>query len=626
MMKRTVTGLLPCRVGPVLFLALWLSGCQGDPAHHSIEQPNIVLILADDLGYDDLGIHGNPIVETPHLDRLASQSVQFNQFYVTPVCATTRASLLTGRHFLRTGVSHVHGGKDFLHRDEHTLAEVLKEAGYVTGMWGKWHSGKTPGYFPWDRGFDEAYMATLYQHTDNAGRFNGLAIQTEGWTTEVLTDMAIRFMENRRNQPFFAYLPYLTCHAPLKCPDTYRQKYRDQGVSENLATLYGMVEQLDDQVGRLVSALEDLGITEHTLVLFMSDNGPAILNNLFTDEDRAVRYVNGMRGHKGNIWENGIRSPLWIRWEGTLEPRTLEQLADVTDLFPTLATLAGVSPDQMGWPLDGVNLLPLLIGGSSGDISREIYLYANRGWPPSDLPWTPEGVKDEYRPWKYDDGDNLFYRNQVLGIRTKEYKLLMNPGTTDGAIEPDPSGYVLVNMRMDPLEKNNLADKHPDLLDHLQQKLSHWYDSLLREPHAFEMPVFSIGTDTSEKYSILAYAPHSTSKGLKNASNYIYHFREAGDSACYQLEAEQEGIYGVDLSYKLDGNLPRSLVLRTEGFEGTFKFSPESTMTGAKRIPLKKGPATLTLLNVEKQASGTLRLHELIFRYMHETDKDIDEI
>ena len=159
------------------------------------------------MGFSDLAVHGNPYISTPNLDKLANEGVQFSQFYVTPVCATTRATLLTGRHHLKTGVTHVHGGKDFLHLSETTLAERLKEAGYKTGMWGKWHSGKTKGYFPWERGFDEAYMAGLYQFTNNKGLFNGKLKQHSGWTTEILTDFALDFINRNKEAPFLPIYP-----------------------------------------------------------------------------------------------------------------------------------------------------------------------------------------------------------------------------------------------------------------------------------------------------------------------------------------------------------------------------------------------------------------------------------
>ena len=204
------------------------------------ERPNFLLLLADDMGWDDLSLHGNTFIETPNLDRFAKESVQFSRYYVNPVCAPTRASLLTGRHFLRTGVSHVHGGKDFLALDEITAADVLKDNGYRTGMWGKWHSGKTEGYFPWQRGFEEAYMAGLYQHRNNQGLLNGEPIEHKGWTTDVLVDYAIDFMQRHQNEPFFAYVPFLSCHAPLDARHERIDDYMQKGISRSLAMVYAM--------------------------------------------------------------------------------------------------------------------------------------------------------------------------------------------------------------------------------------------------------------------------------------------------------------------------------------------------------------------------------------------------
>ncbi len=614
------------KAGMLMGLSLWFAGCGTDRGETESVAPNIILILADDLGYDDLGYHGNRIIETPHLDRLASASVRFDRFYVTPVCATTRASLLTGRHFLRTGVSHVHGGKDFLHPDERTVAEALKKAGYVTGMWGKWHSGKTEGYFPWERGFDEAYMARLYQHLDNAGSLNGRQTETKGWTTEVLTDMAIRFMEDNRERPFFAYLPYLACHAPLKCPDAYKRKYLEKGVSENLATLYGMIGQMDDQVRRLVEAVDQLGLSERTVILFLSDNGPAILNDLLTDEDRALRYVSGMRGHKGNIWENGIRSPLWVRWEGTFEPMDVDQLADVTDLFPTLLQLAGAPDSTGGLPLDGHSLLPMLKGDSTPRHDKVVYLYANPGWPPTDRPWTPEGVRDEYRPWKCRDGGSLSFPQQILGIRTAGYKLLMNPGPTDGTIQPGPGGFVLVDIAHDPLEKENVLSRHPDTFREMRDSLERWYQSVLVEPHAFEMPVFRVGADTAKKYRILAYAPRCISQGVKNASNYIHYFRRPGDSATYRLQVEQEGTYELELQYRLENDPARIFMLAVDGQRDTVELTDGQRSVAIGRLALQEGPATLTLKNLTSSGKGDLRLTEAVVRRTGPIEKKIDDL
>lgn len=602
-------------------VVIWLSaGCIRESTFSAASPPNIVLIMADDLGYSDLGSHGNRLVETPRLDRLARESVQFHQFYVTPVCATTRAALLTGRHFLRTGVSHVHGGKDFLHLEEVTLAQTLKAAGYTTGMWGKWHSGKTPGYFPWERGFDEAFVARLYRYRDNTGLLNGEEHQTRDWVTEALTDFAVDFIKANRHRPFFAYLPYLTCHAPLEAPEPYVRKYLDKGLSENLSTLYGMVDHLDHHIGRLLDTLDVLGLSEETIVLFLSDNGPAIVNGVLTDEDRKIRYVNGLRGHKGNIWENGIRSPLFVRWKGRFSPATVHQLTDVTDIYPTLVELAGGIMEAGQPPLDGRSLIPCLQGEGADTVDKEIFLYANPGWPPTDQPWTPEGVKDEYRPWKYAGGDNLSYEKQIMGIRDEHYKLLFNPGPTDGSIEPDNSGYVLLDMKADPGEQYNVIQENPAQAEKMKTSLAAWHRSVFKDTHAFEMPVFQIGGKKYMAYPVLAYAPSIMSPGVQSAFNYIHCFDNEGDSAVYRIRVEETGTYQMEIRYRMEAGDARHFKLLLPGAAYSVELQAGSQTVHMMDIPLTAGFATFTLKNGSHDPQGELRLYEFIFHHQEKRD------
>ncbi|MDX2431238.1 MAG: sulfatase-like hydrolase/transferase [Bacteroides sp.] len=603
------------KVVAILMAAVLLVSCTVDHSSLSGSRPNIILIMADDLGFSDLAMHGNTLVETPHLDRFASESVQFSQFYVSPVCATTRASLLTGRQFLRTGVSHVHGGKDFLHLDEFTLADALKEAGYSTGMWGKWHSGKTPGYFPWERGFDEAYMARLYQHKDNVGLYNGVLTENKGWVTETICDYAIDFIQRNRDHPFFAYLPLLTCHAPLNAPELYTKKYLDKGLSENLSTLYGMVDHMDFQLGRLFYALDEMGLSENTIVLFLSDNGPAVINDLLTNEDRKIRYVNKLRGHKGNIWENGIKSPLFVKWKGTLSPTMADGLADVTDLFPTLLELAGVEQNEHPNKLDGTSILPLLSGSSGTDRGKEIFLYANPGWPPTDKAWTPEGVKDEYRPWKFSGGDNLLYENQIIGIREDTFKLLLNPGPTDGSIEPDESGYVLLDVRKDPRERKNLVEDYPELASNMKAKLKSWHKDIYSSEHAFEMPEFQVGTDTAQAYSVLAYGPQHSSQGVKSAHAYISGFKAVGDSATYLISVDEKGIYKMEISYLLEGASKMNFDLVFPDYTFPVEFVSASGAVQISGIPLSSGITSFAITNRSDAAQGEIRLFEMQIAY-----------
>lgn len=586
-----------------------LSSCSQEPAER---QPNIILIQADDLGWDDIGIHGNPLIETPNLDNLAGESVRFNQFYVTPVCASTRASLLTGRHFLRTGVSHVHGGKDFLHLDEITIADVMKDAGYATGMWGKWHSGKTDGYFPWERGFDEAFMARLYDYYDNEGSYNGEPLQTDGWTTGVLTDMAIGFMKDHRDEPFFAYLPYLTCHAPLHAPKPYVEKYLKKGLSENLATLYGMVEHMDHHIGRLLDSLDFMGLAEQTVIIFMSDNGPAILNGQLTDEDRQTRYVNSLRGHKGNIWENGIKSPLFVHQRGHFSPSEVDRLADVTDIFPTLVELAGYPPDLDHLQIDGRSLLPYLEDKTASLPAKEIFLYANPGWPPTDQPWTPQGVKDEYRPWKYSDRGETDFQIQVIGLRSENYKILYNPGPTDNTIETDPEGYVLIDVYADPCENENISGQNPILLEEMQSSLRRWHTSVFFDKHAFEMPVFRITGDPSVTSIILAYAPQEISPMISNASNYITNFSQVGDFARYRVNILKDGWYKMQIGYELKGTRKVKMAYNLAGEKRNLTFLPGEKSLILDSIFLSRGVQDWQLSIMAENWNNPLKLYNYL--------------
>ena len=516
-----------------------------------IKQPNFVLIVADDMGWDDLALHGNKYVQTPVLDKLAKESVQFDKYYVNPVCAPTRASLLTGRNFLRTGVSHVHGGKDFMALDEVTFADVFRENGYHTGMWGKWHSGKTDGYFPWQRGFDQAYMARLYQHHNSGGMMNGTPVEhPDEWTTDVLTTYALKFIEQNRHQHFFAYLPLLSCHAPLAAREENIQKYEKMGLSRGLATIYAMVERIDRNVKRILDKLDELHLAQDTVVIFMSDNGPAIINNDLSDEDREIRYVNQLRGHKGNTWENGVKSPLFVRWQDHLSPAIVDRLVDDTDLFPTLLDLAGIRYESPK-PLDGRSIKPYLYGETQTLPPKLSFNYAGPGWPPTDLAWTPEGVKDEYRPVPAPQkAQQLDYDDQIISVQNEHFKLLHNPGLIKDM--PDMvDGYALFDMDKDPKQLNNIITSNPQVADTLKTELKNWWDSILKERNSFAMPIFQIGLKGRKDNEILAYGAQQVSETTICAASYIT-LPGAGDFAEYRVNIHTPGIYSVSMVLDTD--------------------------------------------------------------------------
>ena len=346
-------------------LTLLAAACAPAPPETSSRGPNIVLIMADDQGWGDLSLNGNANLSTPHIDSLARDGAQFERFYVSPVCSPTRAELLTGRYHPRGGVYGTSAGAERLDLDERTFAEALQEAGYATAVFGKWHNGSQHPYHPNARGFDEYYgvpsghwanyFSPLLDH-------NGEIVRGEGFLIDDFTNRALAFIEANRDRPFLCYLPYNTPHSPMQVPDRFWDKFADaepamrnrdperENVPHTRAAL-AMVENIDWNVGRILTRLDELGLTDDTLVIYLSDNGP-----------NGWRWNGGMKGRKGSLDEGGLRSPALFRWPGEI-PAGLEidRIAAAIDLAPTLTELAGAKmPGDK--PLDGVSLAPLLRG------------------------------------------------------------------------------------------------------------------------------------------------------------------------------------------------------------------------------------------------------------------------
>lgn len=569
-------------------------------------QPNVILILTDDQGWDDLGHHNPEFVETPHLDKLARNSVQFANYYVAAVCAPSRASLLTGRHFMRTGVSHVHGGKDFIHPDEVLVSDVFRAAGYATAMFGKWHSGKTSGYFPWERGFDEAYMARLYKHRDSTGHLNGRPVAHEGWTVDTLTDYATDFIERNADRPFFLFLPHLTVHAPLVAPDDLVSKYRDKGLGETLSLIYAMVDKLDQSVGRLLALLEELRLEEDTIVLFMSDNGPQYFGDRLPPEDLARRYHSGYKGHKGNMWENGIKSPLSVRWPGRFQPRTVQRLVDICDVMPTLLDLCCIDlPD--GHPaLDGRSVRPYLEGDEASLPPKESFIYVNPAWPPHEH---EEGqycaIHDhEYDPVPPEAKPELRAGRQWMGMRTEDFKLLQNPGCVPGAPYP-VEGRVLVHMAEDPREDVNVYAQHPRVSAEMDARLEAWFGEIVAEPHSYHAPQFLVGPGTTNL--VYLYCPvRIRGERVRNKVHFLEGMARPGDAAEYRLRVQRPGRYRLTLSeLVLDGDeLPLTVSLGEQRLDFVLR-GEEPLVIGELDLP--SGDSILTLeVAADRPVTATL--------------------
>jgi arylsulfatase A-like enzyme len=343
-------------------------------------KPNIVLIMTDDQGWGDVQFNGNELIQTPALNSLHKESAVFKRFYATPVSATTRASLLTGRYHLRTGSVFVQSGLEKMHPEETTIAEVLKQNGYATGCFGKWHNGAHFPSSPNGQGFDEFLGFTSghwANYFDPELQHNEKQTQRKGYITDIFTDAALQFIESNKNRPFLCYVPYNAPHSPFQVPDRYFNKYdmflpiqntKDRAI---VASVYGMVENVDYNISRIIQRLDELKLRENTIIVFLTDNGPAL--------NGVPRYNGLMRGSKGEVHEGGVRVPCLINWKGSISAREIPNPASVIDIMPTLLELCKLNDVKTKFPLDGVSLNPLLQNGTGNFPVRKLFTHRYTG-------------------------------------------------------------------------------------------------------------------------------------------------------------------------------------------------------------------------------------------------------
>ena len=399
-------------------------------------KPNILLILADDMGWGDLRCHGNAKLSTPSLDRLKTQSVELEHFHVSPICSPTRSSLLTGRHHARLHVINTSDGLEVMHGDETTLAEALKPAGYVSGCFGKWHNGSNHPSTARGQGFDEFFGFSggfFPNYFDPQLERNGVSTPTKGFITDVLADAAMSFIEQNKAQPFFCYVPFNACHSPMQAPQDLFEKYRTVGFEPKDAAVYAMIENLDRNVGRILQKLDQTGLSANTIVLFTTDNGP-----------NTARYNGGMRGGKGSVFEGGLRVPCFIRWPDKLKAGSrIPEITQHVDVLPTLLELASVPlPKQQ--PLDGVSLVPLLQGKASSWPQRTLFDLTGRGGKDgTPIPEYPGTARTQTHRWVHDGKQAMLF-----------------------------------DLRNDPGEKSNLAAQQPALAAEMEKAYLSWFQEV----------------------------------------------------------------------------------------------------------------------------------------------------
>jgi arylsulfatase A-like enzyme len=534
----------------------------GPPA---ARRPNVILMITDDQGYGDLGVHGNQVIRTPNLDRLALQGVRFSDFHVDPTCSPTRSALLTGRYSTRTGVWHTIMGRSLMAPFERTIAEVFGQAGYRTAMFGKWHLGDNYPLRPHDQGFQEA----LYHGGGVAGHVgdhlgndlyddtyfrNGVPEVVKGYTTDVWFDEALKFIQKDRDRPFLLYLATNAAHWPYYVDDKYIQPYLDAGVPPTMARFYGMVTNIDGNVGRLNTRLRELGIEDNTIVVFMTDNGSAEGWSNWREEPGTWKGFNaGMRAGKGSEYEGGHRVPFFIRWPagGISGGREIDRLSAHIDVLPTLAELSGVALPE-GVKLDGVSLVPVL-KGAPAPADRVLFVHSQR----IDIP-----VK-----WR------------KSAVMTERFRLI--------------NGEELYDIQADPGQAVDIAPKHPDAVKDLRASYDKWWASLT--PVFGDVVRIGIGAEQGDP-SVLTSHDWRTSDETQVVWNANQVNSAHAGNGYWAIDVVRAGTYEVELRrwprpslLGIDAQHARLKIGDVEAEKATSPFDPDAKF----RVKLNAGPTTL---------------------------------
>jgi arylsulfatase A-like enzyme len=426
-------------------------------------KPNIVFVITDDQGYGDLGCNGNTIIQTPHINKLYEESIRFTDYHVGPTCAPTRAGLMTGHYHNSTGVWHTIGGRSLLRKDEVSLAKVFGDNGYATGIFGKWHLGDNYPYRPQDRGFKEAVVhggGGIGQTPDYWGNDyfddtyydQGVPRKFTGYCTDVWFRLGLDFIERHKDEPFVCYIPTNAPHSPYQVEERYENLYRGR-VPENRAKFYGMITNIDENVGGLRRRLEELGLADNTLFVFMTDNGTAEGCDLDGQGFVTGGYNSGMRGKKSSPYDGGHRVPFFLHWPegGYTTGKDIDSLTSYVDFMPTLIEMCQLTiPETLSF--DGTSLVPLLANGPERWAERAVVTDSQR---------VPDPIK-----WK------------ASAVMCGKWRLI--------------NGKELYQLESDPGQRQDIAGQHPDVVEKLRLEYEVWWEKVSRQFNE-EIPI-SIGS------------------------------------------------------------------------------------------------------------------------------------
>lgn len=426
-------------------------------------RPNIILVMTDDQGMGDLSCMGNKVLSTPHLDRFHSMSTRFTDFHVSPTCAPTRSAIFSGRHEFRNGVTHTIKERERMALSTVTFPQLMRKAGYQTGIFGKWHLGDEDEYQPYNRGFSETFIhgaggiGQAYQgscadfppnrakegrYFDNAILHNDTIVNTKGFCTDVFFKAALGWIKTQHEsrQPYFAYIAPNAPHGPMIAPEKYKRKFAAMGWDKNTQGRYGMIENIDDNFGLLMSKLDEWNAWDNTLVIFLTDNGQAGRSGSVNGK-RTPIFTAGFKTGKGSPYEGGTHVPAFWRWKGRLgEGVDVPALTAHVDLYRTFCDLAGAKISDDVQPLDGRSLLPLLEDPHASWEDRSLFVHKGR--------WE-----------KGDDPNKSRYKD--CAVRTTRWRFVNNTE--------------LFDISTDPFEAHDVAQSHPEVVAELRGRFDQWW-------------------------------------------------------------------------------------------------------------------------------------------------------
>ncbi len=569
-------------------------------AEEKKRQPNIILVMTDDQGYWDTGISGNPDIETPTIDRMAAEGVTFTRFYANMVCAPTRAGLMTGRHYLRTGLYNTRFGGDTLGQKETTLAQVLKSAGYRTGLFGKWHLGRYAQYQPHRRGFDHFfghYHGHIERYTNpDQVVVNGQPVETRGYVSDLFTDAAIDFIARSKSQPFFCFLAYNAPHSPFLLDtshygqpegDKLIEKYLAKKLPLREARIYAMVERIDQNLKRLFQSVQDQGIEQETIVIFTSDNGGV-----------SRGYKAGLKGSKASAYEGGIRVPFVVRWPGHFPAgKKTDAMVAQIDLFPTFCELAGVDVPEDVY-LDGKSILSLMQQGEGK--SPHKYLYHT---------W------DRYIP-------NPYHRWSIHGER---FKLVLH-NTQGKKKKIEPMGQ-LYDLKADPGETRDLARKYPKETQALRTEFLRWFDDVTAG-QVYQPTAIPVGDVLEPAVELQPSWATLKGDGLEYSFDgydwdTIDNWESGQGAAVWQIDVLKSGRYAVELSYGYRSEQAESgqinISVGENKIQKTLPMSVNKNVfikTSAGALELNKGKQKLIVKAANAEGLKGLRLNSIWLKYL----------